>query len=82
MEVGAVDERMVGAAKWRILTDLVVTFDGQTERSLIRCLALKARVAKEALKRLLEQRRIYAMESKEGPKYFVTEEGRRLFWNE
>ena len=71
------DERMVGAAEWRILTDLVATFDGQTERSLIRGLALKARVAKESLKRLLERRHVYAMESKEGPKYFVTEEGRR-----
>jgi len=71
------DSRLVGSAGWRILTDLVVTFDGQTERSLIRGLALKARVAKEALRRLLEKSFVYPVDSQEGPKYFVTEEGRR-----
>jgi hypothetical protein len=55
------DSRLVGAAQERILTDLVVTFDGQTERSLIHGLALKARVTKEALRRLLEAHQIYAI---------------------
>ena len=71
------DERMVGAAEWRILADLVVTFDGQTKRSLIRGLALKANVAKEALRRLKERRCVHPTDSEEGPQYFITEEGRR-----
>jgi len=63
----AMDERMVGAAEWRILADLVVTFDGQTERSLIRGLALKANVAKEALRRLKEGRCVHPTDSEERP---------------
>lgn len=76
--IGAMDERMVGAAEWRILTDLVVTFDGQTERSLIRGLALKANVAKEALRRLKEDCCVHPTDSEEGPQYFITE-GRRRY---
>jgi predicted transcriptional regulator len=74
------DDRMVDAAELRILSDLMVTFDGQTERSLIKGLALKANVAKEALKRLVGRDLVYPIDSQEGSKYFVTESGRRKFY--